>query len=406
GTRQRKYTTMTCESWGYKDTQEEMPADYEVNKYNQERLEMKAWEPLTFLVKPLTPGPVAVQSRGKEIILAAGFHAVRIHLGLEACISIVSLEDYRALVGNCAPGPNRNKSKANRLRSFILPSQFVVPGCQSSLTGGDRLVNVFGALVCQDRAIIVTDFSRLVRFHVFSRPVLWSPADVLPKSEYWGALWDKGHGPDWIYETEEALYMLDAWRTQVLEGDIGPQNDVPIIASLYSVQTVFNGLGKHTANDLLHLISMWPGTPTTVVCKDNEMFGRLRSGLPAYMAIWASDRFLKLVATPANHTNPFAFNHRSHRYYMSEYVHVYRKSFCMVSLELFNDLTSHGMLDEKHILGEWHLDNALCGADMHTYKVLPVYDYQLGSVKFYSTILARRPTEWKYALNGPRVSDS
>ncbi len=67
---------MTCESWGYKDTQEEMPADYEVNKYDQERLEMKAWEPLTFLVKPLTPGPVAVQSRGKEIILAAGFVSV------------------------------------------------------------------------------------------------------------------------------------------------------------------------------------------------------------------------------------------------------------------------------------------------------------------------------------------
>ncbi len=110
-------------------------------------------------------------------------HAVRIHLGLEACISIVSLKDYRALISNCAPGPNRNKSKANRLRSFILPSQFVVPGCPSSLSGEDRLVNIFGALVCQDRAIIVTDFSRLVRFHVFSRPVLWTHVDVERKSE-------------------------------------------------------------------------------------------------------------------------------------------------------------------------------------------------------------------------------
>ncbi len=170
--------------------------------------------------------------------------------------------------------------------------------------------------------------------------------------KYWAALWDKGHGPDWIYETEDALNMLDAWREQVLEADIRPSNDVAIIASLYSVQTVFNGLGKHTANDLLHLISMWPGTPTTMVCKDDELYGRLRFGLPAYMATWASDRFLKLVATPSNHSNPFAFNHRSHRHYMSEYVHVYRKSFCMVSPELFNKLTSLGLLDEKHLLGE------------------------------------------------------
>ncbi len=67
--------------------------------------------------------------------------------------------------------------------SALLHPALVVAGCPSSLSGEDRLVNVFGALVCQDRAIIVTDFSRLVRFHVFSRPVLWSPADVLPKSE-------------------------------------------------------------------------------------------------------------------------------------------------------------------------------------------------------------------------------
>ncbi len=73
GTKQRKYTTMTCESWGYEHNQEQMPVDYEVNKHDKERLEMKAWEPLAFLVKPLTAGPVAVQSRGKEIILAAGF---------------------------------------------------------------------------------------------------------------------------------------------------------------------------------------------------------------------------------------------------------------------------------------------------------------------------------------------
>ncbi len=37
---------------------------------------------------------------------------------------------------------------------------------------------------------------------------------------------------------------------------------------------------------------------------------------------------------------------------VSEYVHVYRKSFCMVSPELFNKLTSLGLLDEKHLLGE------------------------------------------------------
>ncbi|KAI1781794.1 hypothetical protein LXA43DRAFT_907703, partial [Ganoderma leucocontextum] len=173
GTKEKPYTTMTTESWNYDSILETVPEEFIPNPFDAERLKPVGWNHLRYLLKPLDYGDVSVACRGKEIILAAGFHAVRIHLGLEASICAMSLEDYRALTTQCRPGPNKNKAKAKKLRSFVLPTRFVVPGSPNWQCPQDRYVNVFAAVVCQDQAIVIMDFSRLVRLHVMSLGRHW-----------------------------------------------------------------------------------------------------------------------------------------------------------------------------------------------------------------------------------------
>ncbi|KAI0689909.1 hypothetical protein C8T65DRAFT_834530 [Cerioporus squamosus] len=262
--------------------------------------------------------PCLSRIKRQGAVIAAGYHAVCIHLSLEASVFVVSLEDFYALTEHCRPGPNKNKAKAKRLRSFALPSRFVVPGSPAAVDFSDRYINIFAAVVCQDCAILVTDFARLVRLHVLSRSQLWMDGDLTVGSQFWSMLWTK----------------------------------------------------------------------TTVPT------GRMKP----YMALWSSDHFLEVVAPPANHPNPFAFNYRSHRNYISRYVHVYRKSFVNVSPDFYNQLASSGLLDQTHTIGD-EFDSSSIAITERSYKILPVYVYKQGSVKFYSVIRARRPESWHLALN-------
>ncbi|TFK79759.1 hypothetical protein K466DRAFT_505057, partial [Polyporus arcularius HHB13444] len=409
GTKSKKYETLTWDCRDYDPVLEDpVPGTiehFQPNSFDQERVKLAAWRRFSPLLRPLIDGPVCVVARGKELVIAAGFHAVRIHLGLEASVFVVSLEDYHALTEKCRPGPNKNKAKAKRLRSFVLPSKFVVPGCPTFEKADDRYINIFAAVVCQDCAIIVTDFARLARLHVMSLARFWMYEDLSTDSHLWSSLWDSDHGPDWACETRAALERAHAWRQEVLANPGTPAAEAPIVVSLYAVQTVFNGLGKHTANDFLHLLGLWPGMPTRLLCSDEALFDRFLDVLVGYMSLWSSDRFLEVVAPPANHPNPFAFNYRSHRDYISKFVHVYRKSFVTVSSQSYNHLVSAGMLDPSHTIGTLTLvDASSIALTERSYKVLPVYFYRLGSVKFYSVIRARRPETWRYALNEQLVS--
>ncbi|KAI0690724.1 hypothetical protein C8T65DRAFT_587704, partial [Cerioporus squamosus] len=409
GTKTKKYDTLTWDCRDYDPSVMPTSAQgFKPDPFDEERIKLAAWRKFRPLLRPLIDGPVCVAARGKELVVAAGYHAVRIHLGLEASVFVVSLEDYHALTERCRPGPNKNKAKAKRLRSFKLPSRFVVPGCPTSKDEDDRYINIFAAVVCQDCAIIITDFARLVRLHVMSLARLWMYEDLTVGCDMWSTLWDNDHGPDWACETADAIEHACAWRCELLANPGTPAAETPIIVSLYAVQTVFNGLGKHTANDFLHLLGVWPGMPTIQLCSDKGLFNRFLQVLVRYMGLWSSDRFLEVVAPPANHPNPFAFNYRSHRDYISKFVHVYRKSFVNVSSEFYNQLVASGLLDPSHTIGMWcHCETfnvSTAALTECSYKVLPVYIYKLGSVKFYSVIRARRPDTWRYALNDQRVT--
>ena len=92
-------------------------------------------------------------------------HLTTFHLGLEAKVTIVSREDYEKLIANDCPGSNKNKTKAAKMRSFELHSDFIEPGSSSN---ANRTINIFAAIVSESFAIVFSDFARLMRMHVTS----------------------------------------------------------------------------------------------------------------------------------------------------------------------------------------------------------------------------------------------
>ena len=124
-----------------------------------------------------------------------------------------------------------------------------------------------------------------------------------------------------------------------------------IVQTLWTRSDIFNGIGKHTANDLLHLAAIHPFTPTWVVCEDDTLFSRFFNVLLSYTAQWTSDTFLTLVAGNINSNNPFSFHYNSNTHYIARYVMVYRKREATVPVKLANYLHTHGYLDIEHIIG-------------------------------------------------------
>ena len=102
-------------------------------------------------------------------------HLTTFHLGLEAKVTIVSREDYEKLIANDCPGSNKNKTKAAKMCSFELHSDFIEPGSSSNT---NRTINIFAAIVSESFAIVFSDFARLMRMHVTSIDRHWTQEDL------------------------------------------------------------------------------------------------------------------------------------------------------------------------------------------------------------------------------------
>jgi hypothetical protein len=195
GGKGKAYTTCTVDRASYQDSLEPMPANYVAHPWDEMRSKGRPW---AYLLKPLIPGELHVASRGKYIIMAAGYvsheaiagiyrdrlmynckHAIVISLGLESHVMGMSLRDFEDITANDIPGPNSNGSKANKLRSFIVPDRFRVAG---SSPKEKRTVNIMAAFVCEDYVWAIVDFARLVRIHVISRSELWTAQDFFVSS--------------------------------------------------------------------------------------------------------------------------------------------------------------------------------------------------------------------------------
>ncbi|KAH9924593.1 hypothetical protein B0H21DRAFT_826713 [Amylocystis lapponica] len=396
GTATKSWTTCTAHRRGYEDTLEPIPDTFQPNKFDAARSKKQSWE---YLIKPLCDGEVVVQIFTLIPVSGCSQHGMRLNLGLEASLLTMKRQDLEEILSQDVPGPNKSKAKAQKLRSFLVTNRFIVP--RSQKTAKDRTLNIFAAVICEHVAFALIDFARLVTVEIISLSRHWEQSDVQPGSELWSSLWSDNHGPDWIYETEMAMQGLLQWRQQIIDNPNGSTANAPIVKVLCDSQDIFNGFGRHTAHDFLHLQGLWPGHPTVLICQANDIFDRFRDGLVLYMSTWASQKFLERVAGVPNVDNPLQFNYKSDINYMSHYVHVYRKSFVRVPAELYNELLRTGMLDRHHVIGEPYSEEHLQASGLSFVpdgqrKECMVVVYRQEKFKIYTIIRAMPPSDWRF----------
>ncbi|KAI0336961.1 hypothetical protein BDW22DRAFT_1433702 [Trametopsis cervina] len=136
----------------------------------------KPWE---YLLEGRQPGELVVGVRGKVLAVGAGHYLVLVNFGLEANVMSVTAAQYLAVAARSqdVDGPSQTKSKAKKMRSFLVPDQFKDP--QSHRPEETRRLNIFLAIECSDDNVwLFVDHSRLIRFHVISRGKQWTTADV------------------------------------------------------------------------------------------------------------------------------------------------------------------------------------------------------------------------------------
>lgn len=91
----------------------------------------------------------------------------------------MDVQDFKLIVAKCVPGANDDPMKAAQMRSFVLPAKFREPTARSQ---EESTINVLGAIVTDQKAYVVTDFSRIARLHVVSSSRKFTEEDLTPKS--------------------------------------------------------------------------------------------------------------------------------------------------------------------------------------------------------------------------------
>ncbi|KAK7006736.1 hypothetical protein R3P38DRAFT_1700285 [Favolaschia claudopus] len=344
------------------------------------------------LTQKLEEGPVHAAVRGKSLVISAGHHALVCHFALEGNLLVLPRDDFEEIVASSVPGNNKNRSKANRLCSFPLPSYYLDPGARDRKD--DFKINILAAVVMEEEVLIITDFSRMTQIHVVSSARMLTREDLRPGSELWSTrLWSRFRSaPDWIVETDLALAGLDEWRNKVIrEGDV-----MPILDVLLQVDGLGAGIGQHLANDLLFEIALHPDTPALSLCSDDAAYAQFRAHIPKFMETWKSPTYLERCASTPNTNNPLSFNTGANDHFLATYVRVYRKTQVRVPAELYNLYQSRGLLDPDHIIGTPYLKPWTCTTQQ--YKILPVRLFKDAQKNNrYHIILARPPSDWAKA---------
>ncbi|KAJ7233378.1 hypothetical protein C8J57DRAFT_1250030 [Mycena rebaudengoi] len=329
GTIAKSYTILSLDKWDYDESQE--PVLKPINDWDAKKI--RAGAEWSYLVEQeLESGPVNIMSRGKCVVILAGFHSITCHFTLEGNMLSVPIDIYKEVIHECVPGNNKDHAKAARLQSFLLPECFHSPGSRH----GDHKINIFAAVVTEDQAIIIMDFSHLTRLHVVSSSHQFQSWDMVPGSE----AWDNDFfvpfpgGPDWALETDAALLNLDNWRQQVIEEKIM----TPIIDILIVVDGPGGGIRRQLGNDLFYELVIHPDTPCLLLCLDDNLYSAYSLAfLHGYLGF---------------QYNPFTFNTTSSRNFIAGYVQVYHKREVSDPADLYDLYQSCGLFNEDHIIGK------------------------------------------------------
>lgn len=271
---------------------------------------------------------------------------------------------YDEIVATSITGSNADRG--DRQHSFSVPTRFHAE--TSSKPDKPRTVNIFLAWVADTWVWSLVDFSRLVRFQVVSRDEPWSTADLLPASpvlhlhlkfllplhltlqQAWLPLWAAfATGPDWNTETNDALQLTDEWRERVLATTrVSTKSILEILGS--ADEPCFFAFGRHTANDFLHTVGIFPGATAIFVCRNNSRYILFKMGIVSYMSTWVSHSFLDSAGGISNSLNPFAYNYKSFVVYFMHLL-VFRRSHAFVPRQLFNLMLRGGLFNPRHVIG-------------------------------------------------------
>ncbi|KAF7969568.1 hypothetical protein HWV62_26931 [Athelia sp. TMB] len=258
---------------------------------NPDYTSKSAGKPWEYLLKDASSGPLYAYPRGKQLALACGNHATVISFALEAHLMGMKRIDYDEIISASVPGSDADRGHLHH--GFVVPERFREPNSSPTQS---RTVNIFLAWVSEEWVWALVDFARLVRFYVISRDARWSREDITPSSHIWSSLWSAfASGPDWNFETRDAIQCTRDWRRRTLAKK--RVSFKPIINILGdSNEPAFFAFGRHTANDFLHSIGLFPGCPAIWICSQNTRFEKFLQGIIDYMRTWVQPKFLTMAA--------------------------------------------------------------------------------------------------------------
>ncbi|KLO19785.1 hypothetical protein SCHPADRAFT_864352 [Schizopora paradoxa] len=370
GTSEKSYCTASIRNKGWHSELEPFLPEDSINKFDRSRsLKPKGVKADWFYLieHSLDDGELFVTSRGKEMVIACGYHATLINFGLEACFMKILQSDLYEILSQDIPGPSEDPRKAQRLRSFVVPPRMIEA---YSSTTEDRHMEIFLAVLLENgEAFILTDFSHLVRMTFISKDCHWTEADFEIKSPRWLTLWGSGRGPCWHVERDDAVSALDKWRSDVLHASASKQSR-RVVDTISNDNLYFNGFGAHMANDALHSIGMHPLAPLWYICEDDDLFAEFKAGLCSYYDLLLQKSFIQRVAANTNSSNPLAYNKCSATVFIQSFVKVYRKQPAYIPFDHWWSMHSRGFFDRNHTIGSPYVPNF---SERKEYKKMDIF---------------------------------
>ncbi len=118
-----------------------------------------------------------------------------------------------------------------------------------------------------------------------------------------------------------------------------------------SSERFFASFGRHLCNDALHVLCIFPGMPTIDICNSDEAFEQFCEGLFTYMAQFGEPEYLSACCNGNSSQNILAFQESVDTKYSAKYMQVFRKAVVNVPVDLYNRLSSLGLLDPNHHIG-------------------------------------------------------
>ncbi|PPQ80053.1 hypothetical protein CVT26_011508 [Gymnopilus dilepis] len=337
------------------------------------------------------PGPLTCRARGKILLLAAGKHAMTICLALETSIIGMPTSTYRKILREGLAQAPRVSKKGPKLPTFRIPPEMITPLSSKQ----DHSIRMVAAFVSEKWTWTVNDFTSLIRLHITSRGRPWSPNEIQPTNkEIWELLLKRyNSGPDLILEWNCASEKMDDWPEDD-DDELTRLKLNPIRQELTQNRFLcFSGIGKYTANEILHELAIFPGTPSYFICCDDKRYEDFKEGIKCFVQQFSTKEYLARSSSVPNTANPLTFNEHLNVLYLRKYVKVYRRRRALVPRDLYN----------KQVFPQLKLDKGkpyICDQSMllpenRKWKYVPVLRYHK-PLAAYTIITAKIPPEWGF----------